>query len=478
MQDIEKTDIQGLLIRGYAKLPAARFLLLEITDPAFAKNYLNDILSSVVTVDSSPDDLAINIAFSANGLKALGLPDNSLKTYSREFLEGMDDPYRSFLLGDQGQSNPANWNWGGPKNPQVHILLMVYAKDDSTLENTCTTQMNNENFKKGLSLTTVKYTNPPPEKKEHFGFRDGITQPDVEGLIPLTKIINPKITPIKTGEFVLGYKNEYNTYNESPTTLTSSDPNDILPPDKNNPALKDLGKNGTYLVYREIEQDPVKFWEYLTANAQGANKIEAAIKLGAKFVGRWPNGVPLVLSPAKQTDDIPVTSDFNYFNEDPSGQKCPVGAHIRRSNPRDQLFGKNQDTAIEMTRKHHLLRRGRSFGKPLADSMNPEDILKATNDPKEKRGLHFICLNASISRQFEFIQSLWITSSKFGGLYNDPDPILGGRENTSNEFTCPMDTLSAKYKNIPSFTTVAGGGYFFLPGIKALRYLSAQLRGY
>jgi Dyp-type peroxidase family len=484
MQDLDKSDIQGLVSRGYGKLPKARFLLLQVTDAAIAKKYLADLGSQVNTIDYSPPDFAIAIAFTADGLKAIGVNDTILKTFSREFLEGMDDPYRSFLLGDDGDSQPANWKWGGPHSPRVHMLLLLYAKDDILLDQVYKQQVENQDFKQGLTLVSVKETTTLEYGKEHFGFRDGLTQPDMEGLVsadlekfrkPATPRVGDELK-IKAGEFVLGYKNEYDNYSESPEVPLTDDPGNILPvKEQEGPSVKDLGKNGTYLVYREIEQHVLQFWKYLQDNADdemAGGSEAAAIKLGAKMVGRWPNGTPVTLAPDKEVDTINIKSQFGYFDNDRRGEKCPVGAHIRRTNPRDELFEKGKDTSIEVIRKHQLIRRGRAFGTPVVPSLKPEDIMKVLQDDGSKRGLHFICLNASISRQFEFIQNIWVKSSKFGGMYNDADPLLGARGNLKNEFTCPVENgVREKYRDIPSFATVIGGAYFFLPGVKALRFL-------
>ena len=189
---------------------------------------------------------------------------------------------------------------------------------------------------------------------------------------------------------------------------------------------------------------------------------------------------PIAESPNTDDKTKAIFKEFGYFNQDEKGLKCPMGSHVRRTNPRDHLVDHGQEDSIEMIRKHQLLRRGRVFGPPLVDSMNPEDILKLKKDDGEKRGLHFICLNVDISRQFEFVQSIWAQSPKFAGLYNDGDPIIGARvteENTKNdEFISKSESspIRNKYKHLPQFTTVVGGSYFFLPGIRALKFISNE----
>ncbi|MGZ7042567.1 MAG: Dyp-type peroxidase, partial [Thermoanaerobaculia bacterium] len=127
-----------------------------------------------------------------------------------------------------------------------------------------------------------------------------------------------------------------------------------------------------------------------------------------------------------------------------------------------------------VNKRHQILRRGRIFGPPVAASMDPDDIMNG--DPAGERGLYFICLNANISRQFEFVQHSWVNSPKFAGMYADPDPLIGARsgEPGGDAFTVPADPVRQRVVGMPSFVTVRGGGYFFLPGIRALKYLASE----
>ena len=134
MTSLEKEDIQGLIARGYGKLPAARFVLLKGKDQKDAKKYLASLQHKITTASNSPDDFALNIAFTSHGLRFLGLPESALSTFSREFIEGMSDPDRSIFLGDQNDNDPNKWNWGGEKTERIHVLLMLYAQDNDTLE--------------------------------------------------------------------------------------------------------------------------------------------------------------------------------------------------------------------------------------------------------------------------------------------------------------------------------------------------------
>ena len=195
---------------------------------------------------------------------------------------------------------------------------------------------------------------------------------------------------IKAGEFVLGYQNEYGLYPGSPVVADSDDRRGILTraPDRNG---RDLGRNGTYLVFRELRQDVEGFWAFLEASTRrpdGSTDRAAATRLAAKMVGRWPSGAPLVLAPDADDPRLAHANDFGYFHDDHDGLRCPIGAHIRRANPRDSLAPKpGSPASIAVGKRHRIIRRGRGR------AGGPTD-----------QGLHFVCLNASLARQFEFIQ--------------------------------------------------------------------------
>ena len=166
---------------------------------------------------------------------------------------------------------------------------------------------------------------------------------------------------------------------------------------------------------------------------------------------------------------------------------------MRRANPRNAdfpadtsgFFGKlfhnlgltrlqlRQDI-ISSVRFHRLLRRGREYGPGLS----PEQALDSSYPDNDEHGLHFICLNANISRQFEFVQAAWIASTKFNGMTGESDPLLGNRQPiagcpaTDNFLLAQNGGLSRRISGVPQFVTVRGGAYFFLPGLKALQFLA------
>ncbi|MBF2073152.1 MAG: peroxidase [Synechococcales cyanobacterium C42_A2020_086] len=477
MDSLDLQDIQGIIARGYGNLNAAAYLLLHIQDATLTKPWLAKLADQVQTSQDRPGNRCLNLAITYQGLAALGLPESSLSTFPTEFQEGMTEPNRSRVLGDHGSNNPQFWQWGGthPAQPTVHLLLLLYARDDRQLAELVAELV--EPFPaSGIKLIGKLDTQPLKDEqggfREHFGFRDAISQPLIEGLHPSRA---PEHT-IKAGEFILGYPNEYNLLTESPRVKPELDPHNLLPLGEF--GSHDLGRNGSYLVFRQLSQDVVGFWRFLdraTQHADGSSNPDARLHLAAKMVGRWPSGTSLVQSPDGDDPSVGDKNNFAYHHEDAQGLRCPFGAHVRRSNPRDSLGpapGTEQSIAVNKT--HRLLRRGRTYGAPISDSFDPDEILTAQS-PGE-RGIHFICINANISRQFEFVQHTWINNPKFSGLYDETDPLIGdrspGKLGNTNRFTEPACPFRNRTHELPQFVVVRGGAYFFLPGINALRYLA------
>ncbi|HEY1554316.1 MAG TPA: hypothetical protein VGF94_05745 [Kofleriaceae bacterium] len=478
---LETDDIQGLIVRGYGSLHAAAFLLVEVIDPELARRYLQAACARVNTARVSPDGFALQLAFTAPGLERLGVPADARVTFSREFLEGMDDDVRAEALGDRGDNDPTTWQWGRSSASDIHAMVMVYAANQDKL----TTHLDTELKALAGAFRVVRQqdTTTLDDHKEHFGWRDGLSMPNIEG-VPADherkKQQQSWTTPLRAGEFVLGYPNEYASYSECPTAAAADDPAGHLPLAAGG-VRKDLGRNGTYLVYRQLTQDVLKLWSYLADHSRepGADPAAKAIALGAKMVGRWPNGAPLVTSPDADDRAQATENRFLYDAADGDGLRCPLGAHVRRANPRDVLaLDREPADSIVMVRKHQMIRRGRPFGRPVSARMDPREILAARGQPDpEIRGLHFICLVGHINRQFEFVQRAWMQSANFAALFKDADPISAARraagdKNANDEFTCQAEPVRRKYKQLPQFTRLVGGAYFFLPGLAALRFIA------
>ena len=463
-EKLEFEDMQGIIARGYGNLPFARFLMLRLPDQvAHAKSWLASVTESVTPADQRPDTSAVHLAITATGLARLGLDDDVIAGFSHEFREGMTAPHRQRSLGDVGENEPANWEWGGPAR-EVHAALLLYSRDEATMEPLAHEQLNAATAA-GLTVVANLDTSPVFDR-EPFGFRDGISQPFIEGFGKSGDADNT----VRVGEFVLGYQNEYGFLTDSPVVPESASGAGVLAKADEG---RDLGRNGSYLVFRQLEQDVVRFWtqlDELTRDPDGFANAEARTKLAAKMVGRWPNGASLVEAPYHDDLALSDTNDFGYHERDADGLRCPVGAHVRRANPRDTLDpNPGTSDSYELNKRHRLLRRGRPYG----TSLGVEQVL-AGEHGEGTRGIHFVCLSGNISRQFEFVQQTWLNNPKFAGLYEGVDPVTSAHGPEGTTFVVPDVPVRVRYKHLPSFVTVRGGAYFFLPGIRALKYLAAS----
>jgi len=379
----------------------------------------------------------------------------------------MADANRRRILGDANENAPERWKWGGSVTPTVDLVLLVYARDEAELARFYGS-LSGAFAANGLEQVMRLDTSDLGDH-EHFGFRDGISQPLIEGL---SKASSASST-LKAGEFILGYPNEYGLYTDRPTVSSGDDLAGILPKDVSGSGRADLGRNGSYLVFRQLKQDVVGFWQFLdrtTRDPDGTANPTAQIRLAAKMVGRWPSGAPLVMAPDEDNPGLSQANDFGFFAQDRLGLRCPIGAHIRRANPRDSLDPQpGSQRSIDVGKRHRILRRGREYGSPIT----PEQLERGVADTGD-RGLHFICLNANLSRQFEFIHHTWVNNPKFAGLYDDPDPLIGPRRGPRDVFTIQAQPVRTRLRGLPCFITVQGGAYFFLPGIRAIRYLTTQ----
>ncbi len=470
----ERDDIQALAKAGYNSLPDAGYLLMRVRDAAAARAWLQAFKPTVIGDLDGHLPSAVHIAISAAGMRALGVDEAVIGGFSAEFVEGMaGDPSRSRLLGDIGPNAPAGWDWGG-QAWEAHLVLLLFAEADGlpALRATIVTAA----FAAAFDYREL--ASARRDGREPFGFNDGASQPriDWDGQRtpgqPQDRDYGNEIT---AGEFLLGYENEYGLFTARP--LLAQDPTGLLPPAADAPGQYDLGRNGSYLVIRQLEQDVDGFWRF--ANANGG------VELAEAMVGRkLKSGDPLVASsptPIRGVGPDPEDIRLNSFDfdSDSQGVACPYSGHIRRANPRtgdipggDQgllrmllsMLGFGVDRradTIASSRFHRLLRRGRKYG--------------AAPGPQ---GLHFIALNANLARQFEFIQGAWLASAKFGGMSAEQDPLLGARrpfpgDQPTDQFR--QATIAGpcrQYDGLPQFITVKGGAYFFMPGVRALRWMA------
>lgn len=469
---VELDDVQGLLRYGYKHHAEACFLLLQVRDATAARRWLAQApVADALPRDPLPPTL-LQVAFTAAGLRALGTGPGVLETFAPEFVAGLgDDAARARRLGDTGPSAPSQWHWGGGER-EPHVLVLLYAMPGAmaALRAAVEAQCSAGGFHLQAVLQTAERQGFEP-----FGFADGLSQPELDWQRTLPARDTTELTYRNLaclGEFILGYPNEYGAYTERPLLDPNRHPAlHALPRAEEQPAQADLGRNGSYLVIRQLEQDVAGFWATLDRLARGNRPLRQ--QLAEAMVGRTVEGRPLV----------PADDDNGFtFRADPAGLRCPLGAHIRRSNPRnadlppgaEPLLGRLQrllgfDAAalqqdwVASTRFHRLLRRGRAYA-AAGDSARP--------------GLYFIALNANIGRQFEFVQGAWLMGSKFAGLHGEADPLLGQRTpgpdgDPNDGFSRPQaDGPAQRIAGLPAFVTVRGGAYCFLPGLRALRCIA------
>jgi Dyp-type peroxidase family len=450
MTDLDLNRIQGFVVRGYA-LPVAGYLFLRIDDVTRAAAWISELAEEVVTAApwSEKPTSGVNVAFSYAGLRALGLPDACLAGFPEEFRQGM--AARADLLGDTGGSAPVSWE-GVLGSPDVHVLVMISAMTRDALA------AHDERLRAGIARAgglSVVYDDVGAALSggtEHFGYADGFAQPSIEGSgVPAlpgqgAPVAGGGWRPIRAGEFILGYPDEEGVIPAA------------APP-------AELTTNGSYLVYRKLYQDVAAFRRQLSESAAlypGGEEL-----LAAKIVGRWRDGTPIESS-ADSPDsaivaDVQRNNAFTYA-DDSEGLRCPIGAHIRRSNPRDGLPFEGK-----LVNRHRIIRRGIPYGPPLPTH--------ATEDDGQDRGVIFMCLQASIARQFEFVQSQWLAGGNTFGLGADQDVLMGPQDaSTVAKMTIPGDPPFF-VGPLSRVVTVKGGEYFFVPGINGLQFLAAAAGG-
>ncbi len=469
--ELERADIQGLLAAGYGHLPRARYVLLGITAADRARRWLGTTAEVLTTAASGRSTWAANLALTASGLARLGLSDAALGQFPDELITGMTTPHRSRILGDVDDAAPGHWRWGGPATAAVDAIVLLYGEDDDALDEVGRRVLGDVEAS-GLDVVHTLETAELSDR-EHFGFRDGISQPVVDGLRRASAgpVADDGSPTVAAGEFVLGYRNGYGRLTGRPLVAAADDAASLLPADVEGSGGHDLGRNGSYLVFRQLHQDVAAFRAYVAAASaapDGRPDPGAARLLAARMVGRWPSGAPLVQTPDADDPRLGDVNDFAYHDDDEAGLRCPLGAHVRRANPRDMLGpDAGSATAVELADRHRLLRRGRGYGPPLPDD-------DAAEEPGVERGLHFICCNANIARQFEFVSHTWLGNPRFAGLYDDRDPLVGvSTAEGTTTFTEQARPLRRRHVDVPRFVTVRGGAYTFLPGIRALRYLAS-----
>jgi Dyp-type peroxidase family len=528
---LEYGEIQGLMFGGVGHLPHARCHVLNfgagddgvgLDRFSNAKEWIASRWKDFSFGNIPPADSALYVAFSAHGLRKLGLEeeldidreDRDIRStdptrFPAAFALGMAHPSRRRLLQD-----PAALQWD---DVQADAVLYVYAeaanhprfKQEAKLcgDHGITVlqtidlgvqAFDSEAFRKIWGGRGKARLNQDDEMTiEPFGFVDGISQPKVRGF-PGSSGAQDPVHRVEPGEFILGYEDNRTFYPPTPQLpaerhkglagLILPSPPDNLPQlwpafgktEASKDKFRDFGRNGSYLVVRQLAQDVKGFHKAVEDQAKSLAAVDFPISnrtpkvmqewVAAKMLGRWRNGSSLVENPTRprfdRTADAEADNAFLFHDKDPQGLRCPFGAHVRRTFPRDSL---NPDDALELSvsNRHRLLRRGRPF----------------LDKKKQLAGTFFMCFNADLERQFEFVQQTWMTSPVFHGLSNEIDVIASHGEVSAQYgddvgagrcYSIPGTNGDARLENLQSFVTLEGGGYFFMPGRQALAFLGGR----
>ncbi len=407
--------------------------MFHFSDAAQGREFIRRLLPHVVSAAHyASSETWAAAAFTYNGLQTLGVPADSLATFPQAFREGMAARVAEFETGD---SAPEKWErpYG---TGDIHLALTLLSISEEKYEDKLALAREQLQDLRVRVLCLEKFAQVAGGRTP-FGYKDGISFPNIRGntASPIVSLEEP----VAAGEFVLGYPGDRGRAIPMPQ------------PDV-------LGRNGTFAGFRKLHSHVALFRQFLRDNATAGLSEEL---LAAKMVGRWQSGTPLMLSPER--DDPELSGDMQRVNrflygDDEAGGKCPVGAHIRRMNPRDTKLAVMSNVNLR-----RIIRHGTTYGTPLAAG--------ALEDDGQSRGIFFIFLSATAPDTYEFLKREWIQNGNFLGLGTQRDPIAGSHD-SSETFTVPMRPVRRRIPLMESFTRTLGGEYAFLPSLSALRWIS------
>jgi deferrochelatase/peroxidase EfeB len=504
---LESDQIQSLVFGGLGFMPHGHVLLVRLADDRTgARGWLDQVRPHVAFDDGRRlrARAVISLGLGPGAFGKLGLPAEAVETFPAAFLEGMTASGRTRILGDDLNDPEHPWWWGAEGTADA--ALLIYGEDEGAVAALAdSVRQLTDRF--GHAIDHEIPLSPVMKPTiEPFGFLDGVSQPVIRGTYRGLRNPDP-IHLVEPGEFILGYPDNRGNLPPGPLMDACHDPQNGLPIRVDNPdgfdgnivnAPREFARNGSFLAIRQLEQDHDRFWAYCEAEAarlQGRLQAPYVIDkdfIGAKLVGRWPDGSSLVRNPYEPFSKARLThetqrpqskpaghaaaiggapalaakprargpaehgdNDFLFGAEDPQGLRCPYSAHIRRANPRDSLAPGSQDQ-VDISNRHRILRLGRRY----------------TPQEGQKPGLLFMCLNGDIERQFEFVQQTWLGSETFHGLSGERDPLAGVKSGCPNGVTVPTRDGPVRLSAFSRFVTPRGGGYFFLPGKTLLKFLS------
>ncbi|MFN9624162.1 MAG: Dyp-type peroxidase [Cyanobacteriota bacterium] len=467
-ETVDLADVQGNILRGYRKA-VVRHIVVQVNDPLRARTWIaaaagpdRSLAPSITTAEDwgdKPPEVCFNLGITCPGLRALGVPESTTASFPEAFREGM--VARASKLGDWDLSGPEHWQPWFQSSDALHLILTLHGDDNQQIdkfEAAMFAGAASQAFKVcGHNDGAVFNRN-----EVHFGYQDNISQPRFANISPRGATDDQPFAPL--GTVLLGY----------PTALEQVQ--------WTLPSPEVLGRNGTFNAYRVLEQDVAGFEHYLDQAAESLIDNPLASELlptdksasredrfaslrevvAAKFCGRWRNGTPLALSPRDSTPLPPESNNLFHYMDDSQGLKCPIGSHIRRTNPRG-------DKIVQRMANHtrRLVRRGIPYG-PRFDPAHPDD---------QERGLLGVFLCADLAAQFEAIQYDWINL----GLQNPEitgsnDPLLGANQPDASWFDINTKSGSVRLRGFPRFVRTRGGAYTFLPSLSAMRWIGSLAR--
>jgi len=451
LADVNLSNVQGNVLKAFGK-PNVRVVFFNFTDNEKAKQWLrnlaNDLPSSIDIKNAKEKNQDVkepwtHVSLTASGIKKIGKkipPSQDNPDPNKDaFKDGMKS--RKGILGDEVINGSQNWVEPFKSNSdKIDGLLILAANEKPPLLDESVSKLRREANDIGVDILRVEIgkviKNKHDKDIEHFGFRDGVSQPIVKGMHDEKK----------------GHK----TFLPEDFVLSSADP---------------WINDGSFLVFRRLKQDVFEFKKDL--KEMGAELGMTEDELGAKFVGRWKSGAPLAKEPKSDPDskDGADDNDFKYMDDDADGKKTPRFSHIRKAYPRgDGFFDIKKNQRDNDT--HRMLRRGAPYGKPF----DPKDA----KSKKIDRGLLFMCYVKDIPRQFEFVQQMWANNPGFPKpdkeegkeIEHGHDPIIGQHGGAG-----VVQLKREKFIRIPKsggfdqWVKMTGGEYFFSPSISSLKEL-------
>lgn len=434
---LQLDDIQGLILRARPEPYVGMHAMLHVDELQGGRDLIRQLTPHITSARDWTEhlDAWTGVALSFDGLRALGIPEASLKSFPLAFQQGM--AARAEQLRDFDCNAPDQWE-PSFRPGTCHIALTIYARDDAALRVAVDKAMGEFNRSHGVTLVATHTFGADAEAKNPFGFRDSISQPTIAGSGVDAQPGQERA--IAAGEFILGENSETG----KPVAM---------------PEPPELGRNGSFVVLRKYESRVGAFNDFIRSHAADT---AAEDKLGAKMFGRWRSGAPLTLAPDQDDPELgadPARNNDFTFAKDPQGLMCPHSAHMRRLNPRD-----SQLTIVTDVNIHRIIRRSSTFGPKWTREVTAAD--DATCD----RGIFFIFISARAYDTIEFLQQDWINRGNFIDLGAERDPVVGLHDE-ADVFTVPQLPARRRVSGITAFNRLRGGEYLFMPSLTALRWI-------